>query len=316
MSTFDVTTRRIGDLSSFEIAHYDDRLLIWGDERPGQVWVISEDSELTQTIYTDPEASTIVTAKESDGALIVVHRDGRVVLLREGSDQGVSFESPGVRDAVWDRDVGLVVARSRTELLDSSLLLVDLSTGETAAIDGDAFLTDQLSFDHRKNILFAVSLVGDHSEPSTVIRRYSGANLSTQRVVWQESGEFTPATVHWDSDGEALYAALDGRPLMTLAGTSDTGAVGRRFDTRAVAVNRSVVATANADGSVSIYWKGTTSHLADVFLIDDGWIFATDRHYLVSDRDLAGYISLAGAESEDAVERQELQLPLLLRPDQ
>ncbi len=132
--------------------------------------------------------------------------------------------------------------------------------------------------------------------------------------MWSEPGERLPASLRWDAEAETLYAALDGHPLVSFAGR-DAGFEGNRLDTRAIAVNASVVATANADGSVSIYWKETITHLADVYLIDDGWIFATERNYLVSDRRLTSYISVTGVDEEDAVARQELQLPLLLRPD-
>ncbi|MFP4550855.1 MAG: hypothetical protein ACLFNT_08630 [Spirochaetales bacterium] len=316
ITTFETETRRIGDLSSFSISSAEPGLLMWSDERPGQVWITSDERDLTETVYNDTRQEEIVTARVSDGALVVVHRSGRVVLFPDGWDQaGISFTSTGVRDAVWDRDVGLIVARSESDRLDSSLIIVDMSTGETATVDSEAFLTDRVEFDHERNVLYAVSLVGEKREPFTVLRRYSGSDLQSQRVLVRREGDALPTVLSFDQERGALFAALDGEPMREIGGDGSNRIEGNRLDTRAIAVNNTAVAAANADGSISIYWKGTSTHLADVYFADGGWIFATDQHYLLSAASLTRYVSVSGVEAEDALERQELELPLLLRPD-
>ena len=140
---------------------------------------------------------------------IVVQRDGRILQLSTlAGIPAFQYSALGAQDALWDPDVGVVAAKTRTSAFDTSLVVVDLSTRETLPVDTEAFLSSRVELDPRSPTLYSLSLVGSQSAPSTRLTRHSGRAFGRSQTLVELRGEYPSADMVWDSSTNSLITSL------------------------------------------------------------------------------------------------------------
>ena len=296
-----------------ELHRIGDAVFAWAPSEPGTVWQLAE-REL-ESLYDDEADAPIATVRAADTGFLVLHRDGRLVSVREGQDEpSIGYQGRGLQDAVWSDSLGLVAAKSRTSAFDSSVILVDERTGETVAASTDAFLTTRLAVDPRTNDVYSIGLFGEPGSVETRLTRLSGRGLRSEADLIRESGERAEADLTWDHrTGSVLTTLGDGSLRRVSNGAEELFEPTERLPNR-ITSNDAVVAAVNQDGSVTLWDSRTRAHLADIFVFGDAWIgMAQNGAFYASSRTAErnlGFLAAPGSQQRVADFRVSLPFQL------
>ena len=316
MNFLNDTTTVVPDVSRARAAVDGQTLVVW-ESGSQTVWRLDE--ELVPELTFDAADSAAVSrVRPTKDGLLVLFRDGLITLLDEQFETQFEYRSSGVQDAVWDPDIGLVIAQTQGSLFGSSIIVVDPNTGETVPLQTGAFLTRSLAIDSARDVVYALALVGDQNSATAQIVRYSGRGLRQNSVLFRGEGGRTAGEIVWDESTQTLFTTLStGRVTGVDGGLEGVVAETSRQPVRAAPGER-ILATGNADGTVSLFWKESGRHLADIIVFPDGWIITAGRGYLTSSRGLERYLTVVPLNESArpaTLDELELNLPLLIRPD-
>ncbi|MFW5788379.1 MAG: hypothetical protein ACOCW3_00435 [Spirochaetota bacterium] len=306
------TRTRLDDMERLRFTADGERLLVWGGEEAGSIWELLTPSAEPQRIYDDETGVPVRTVRATEAGPLVVHRDGRIVLLsREAEGERFRHKAVGAQDALWDPQLGLVTAKTRTSSFDSSLMIVDPLTEETVAARTDAFLTTELELDPRSRTLYAIGLHGRQSDPTTRLLELTGSGFSQRTVVDESSRELSGGDLLWDSREGVLLSSMTYDEVRRYRSGRDDGSlepVERLHGT--LALGGSLIAAANLDGSVSFWRRESGEHVADLVVVGSEWIAITRRgEYLTSSRAAERYLTFLPA-SRTRLELGDFRLSL------
>ena len=273
-----------------------DQLLVWGsDEQGSVVWTITPPYTNADVTYRSDTQAAITLVRATATNPLVVRRDGRIVQLSNlaGITQ-FEYSALGAQDALWNPDIGVVAAKTRTSSFDTSLVVVDLSTRETLPVDTEAFLTSRVELDPRSLTLYSLSLVGSQSAPITRLTRHSGRAFARSQTLQELPGEYSSADIVWDMTTNSLITSLSTVGVVRYSANS-TSAVefepAAHLATQLVPFNGLLLAR-NTDGTATVWDSRTGAHLLDLYMLgDDQWIaMATGGAFLSSSRSAERYL--------------------------
>jgi hypothetical protein len=270
-------------------------VFIWGDsENPGRINRLSPPSIQTEVYYEDPDENPAVDVRSTPAGPVVVHRDGRVIQFTdEVAVPRFTYAARGAQSADWSTQFGLVIAKTRANSFDSSVIRVDQLTGETVRVRSEAFLTTDIAFGDGST-LYGVGLFGSPGEPTTRLSRYSGADLERATVLVEFDGEDPFGRVFWDRETGILYTTVGYEGLLSVEGRTvtprdATGQIARKIRSGGV-----YIAVVNADGSVTLWNRFTGEFLFDLYALENGeWIAMNENgSFFASDRSVEQYLDL------------------------
>ena len=269
-----------------------ERVLIWGlSDQTGTVYELRPPSVRPVPIYIDERANAVRTVRSTDGGPLLVHRDGRVIQL--APDQQVErfrYDALGVQAAVWDPQLGIVAAKTRSGRLDSAIIRVDPLTQETVPVNMDAFLATDVALGSR-GTAYAIGLFGQQGVPETRLVRISGSGFDQVTVLDQFAGEDVTASVLWDSRTDSVLTSVGYEGMKRIKGRTleifeSTGQIPREF-----AIHGLLVAAVNTDGSVTLWSRDTGEHLFDIYVDGNQWLAMNRRGaYLSSSASMERYL--------------------------
>ncbi|TVQ24537.1 MAG: hypothetical protein EA382_08390 [Spirochaetaceae bacterium] len=312
---------RIGPLS---IAAHGTTLYLWGPGEPGAIFTYDLTRRTAVEHYRDQAGSAIQTALFTDDGMLVVHRDGRVVVVPTDG-QRFTYTATGVQDALWSPTIGLVIARASSGPLDAPILIVDPRTRETVPVDAPGFVAQRLAYSSETNTLYAIVLQGSPSSPTSRLYQIGNRGLERGTPILEHAGSPIGRSLVWDSRAMRVYTTMTGR----VAGVSPQSANERGNNDVDVELDRaqrlatsisvaSLVAATNADGTVSLWYRAGGTHLADVTLLPDGWLVTGATGFLSSgsrvERLLSYFPERETGRPEELADRR-MELPLYIRPN-
>lgn len=295
-----------------QIAADGSQLLLWGDQSaPGTIWGLSPFADFPMVVALTEHSAPIAAVRRSPFGPLLVHRDGRVARVALDGTVEFLFTAIGLQDAAWDSAAGLVAAKTRSTSFDSSLIVVDQRTGETIAASTSAFLTTRVVSDPRTGTLYSLGLVGSQASPATELMRHTQRLTRTDLLLRIEQ-ENPQADLLWDDRTSSLLTSVDpGRVYRFVDGSAELLEPVERLHQK-LAVGGHVIASVNADGTVTFWDRRSGDHLVDLWILDAGWIAATvDGAFLASSLSAERYLTLLTAPRLRAtVADFRLQLPL------
>lgn len=288
--------------SNTKIEASGSRLLIWGqgEEADGTVYRLSPPSTSPQLFYSDDDEASVRSVVSTPAGPLIVHRNGRILQLSEFSSiERFRYFALGAQTATWGAELGLVVGKTRSNSLDSSLVVIDQLTQETLQVNTDAFLTTQVALDDRQNVLYSIGLSADSgSEVSTRLLRHSGPGFAQLSVLHEVPGADTGASLRWDDRNRTVLSTISGTGLQRYVGRLAEPFEGGENLPREIAVYGRLVAATNGDGSVTLWERDSGQHLFDLFLFGESdWIAITrEGAYLSSSSTVERYLQFVPAE--------------------
>ena len=161
----------------------------------------------------------------------------------------------------------LVLGRLAGGALGSSLVRIDLQTGETAPLPGSETLTFALAPDPTDGTLYALGMSVDGR---TTLSRYDGSELQSQTIVDSARGEYVSASLTIDPTSNYLYTSL-GREVVRAW-------TGRRMEKLAVTARATlalcaiggVLASLERDSSISLWDTATDTSFGGIYPFSDG----------------------------------------------
>lgn len=292
-------------------------ILMWKrDEPSAEIWHYDPLLGRVDT-YRDPQddAPAVRGVSAHDDGVVVLTTSGSFRdLPEEGEAATFSYEALGMEDVIRTERYGIVVGKSRTDAFSSALLLIDPETGETVPIRTD----ERLIFDIAPaddDALYTLGLRELGGGTETVLRRRFGRNLAAADTLLTAAGEHLDAHLIYDEDSDSTFAVIDQAAPYRISGSSrrtlpESGQLARRVN-----VVDQVVASANADGSVSFWSIGDNAHLADLYLFRNGeWALVTvDGRYVVPSRFDESYLRYIPSSSRDRRELRDRRIELDVR---
>ncbi len=138
--------------------------------------------------------------------VFTLQKDGVVMVFRPGDSAHVfRYALPGAVCIAPLGNGSLVLGRLAGGELGSSLVRIDLRTGETAPLPGFETLTFAILPDTADSMLYTL---GISTDGRTTLSRYDGSTLQSQTVVDSAPGEFVSASLTIDPASSYLYTSL------------------------------------------------------------------------------------------------------------
>lgn len=291
------------------------RLLVWGTDKPGTLRELIPPDSLAQSVYVDERGVPVTRVRASEAGPLVVHRDGTIVQVGSpGEEERFRYTAVGAQDAIWDPELGLLAAKTRSGSFDSSLIAVDPLTGETIAASTDAFLTTRLALDARSSTLFAIGLHGSQASPSTRLTQLTGRGFPRSTVLDEVDFETTDGDLLWDARERALLSSMRLRSVERYrSGRREALEEVERLHTN-LTVGANLVAARNMDGTVTVWTRDTGEHVVDLYAIGPEWIAITrEGRYLTSSGAAERYLTFLPAE-RTGLDLEDFRISLPFEP--
>ena len=270
-------------LTGAQMERDGERILIWGtSEEPGTIFELVPPSTQPGRFYLDEDQNPIRTVRSTDGGPLVIYRDGRVIQLASNLQvERFRYMAVGAQAAVWDPQLGIVAAKTRSGAIDPAIIRVDPLTQETVPVVTNAFLATDVALGSRSTV-YALGLFGSPEFPESRLLRISGDELDQIRQLDEFAGEDATARVLWDRRTNAVLTTLGYEGVKRISGRTleifqSTGQIPREM-----AVQGLLVASANRDGSVTLCNRESGEHQFDIYVRGSDWIALNRRGVFLS----------------------------------
>jgi len=246
----------------------DTRLLAWpmGDA-PGALALIDCDTHAVRDLgaaFDNPLAAVAVRG----GRIFTLERGGRIQSVDAASGtQKLVAVRPGAVCLAPLGDTGLVVGRVRGGSLESSMVRIDLRTGETAPVSSSEAFTYALAVDASDGSLYSL---GVDQDGSTKLFRHQGADLGRESVVDSAAGEYLGASLCRDPDSGVVYSSIGRRQVSTWS----RGVLSHLRDPspgiQAMQVRQGLLCALQRDSTVTVWDTVQDRAVATLFPFADG----------------------------------------------
>jgi WD40 repeat protein len=244
------------------------RLVIWQQgEGAGSVGAVDLSSrQYTRWGFTFDGPLAAVTSR--DGLLFTLEKSGNVKVLDPESGAQVFQSSwPGAACLAPLGSDSIALGRLSGGALGSSLVRIDLRTGETAPLPGSATLTFALAPDPAGGGLYSLGVSADGH---TRLTRYDGAELQTETIVDSADGEFPSASLSFDPISDALYTSLGREVVKSWNGASLQRLADPARGTLSLYALEGLLASLQRDSSVTLWDTAADRSFGEIYPFADG----------------------------------------------
>ncbi len=288
-------------------------ILMWRRDGDGAtIW--SYDPILNQTeVYVEAEAPVRHLSAHDEG-LMVLSTDGSFRdLSGDTLEPTFSYTALGMEHVLRTDRFGILVGKGRTDAFSSALLRINPDTGETVPIRTDNRLIFDMAYDGDSG-LYTLGLRNAGDTTETVLQRRSSRSLVAADTLLTTPGEHLQGHVIYDGGSESAFAVIDQpAPFRIHEGVHRTLEAAEHRARRPAAI-RSVLAAANADGSISFWEIDTGTHLADLYMFRGGeWALVTaDGRFAAPSRFDQSFLRYVPTSRRDrrTLEDRRIELPL------
>jgi WD40 repeat protein len=207
-----------------------------------------------------------VTARKD--TLFTLEKDGTVKVLKFRTGEEL-FQTrwPGAVCIAPFGSSSLVLGRLSGGVLGSSLVRIDMRTGETAPIPGSATLTFALAPDPTGDRLYSLGVSPDGR---TRLTRHDGAGLQTETVVDSAEGEYPSASLAFDPSSDFLYTSLGREVVKAWTGVSLESLGDPSRGTLSLRALDGLLASLQRDSSVSLWDSVADRSFGELYPFADG----------------------------------------------
>ncbi len=214
--------------------------------------------------FDGPLASAVVV----DGTLFTLEKGGEVQAL--DTSTGAQLYKDRWPGALCIAPLGarsLALGRLSGGALGSSLVRIDLDTGETAPLPAAVALTFALAPDAAGSALYAL---GEGPGGRTSLTRYDGPGLQAETVLDSVNGEYTSASLSLDPVKDSLYTSLGRDIVRVWTGGSFMKLADSARGTLTLCALDGLLASLQRDSTVSIWDTTADRAFAEIYPFADG----------------------------------------------
>lgn len=201
----------------------------------------------------------VVYTLEKSGEVRVFQLATGVPLFRSRWPGAVCVAPLGTRSLVLGRLAGGAVG--------SSLVRIDLETGETAPLPGSETLTFALAPDPKDGTLYALGMSADGH---TTLSRYDGSELESQTIVDSARGEYVSASLTIDPSSNYLYTSLGREVVRAWTGRAMQRLAEPARATLTLCALGGVLASLERDSSISLWDTSADRPFGGIYPFRDG----------------------------------------------
>jgi WD40 repeat protein len=203
-----------------------------------------------------------------DGRIVSLERSGMVRLI-DIQDSTLRFSAwlPGINRIALGPGKMLFGAKSAAGVGDSSLISLDMGTGEIAPLASRSVYTYELLHDTSRGVLYSI---GVGSDGGTDLLVNEGTKLDTQTLMRHFDSSDLFASLALDPSTGILYTSLGFDIISAWNGKTATELPPTRSTPRKLASNEGLLFALNSDSSFAILETASERELADISLFPDG----------------------------------------------
>ena len=261
-SSKDEMQARFGSISSKIdscAALNDESLLLWSSSTAAPLLRFNDVAGDVARLYTSQRGITSLSVSASGIAL--VEGNTRAVFIGDGEREPFAYSASGLQDAVMVSEHRMLVAKSADMQSPASLILVDVTTGETAPLNFTADICFALSpIERRHDLLCAYAITQDAktNKKSTelILIKINEEQLS--------KSEIETVAVYSDEDLSAKLLPITSDRILAALGKTGLSEIRRRGGRQRmfertyalpakIAATEKDAVTLNYDGSISWY---------------------------------------------------------------
>ncbi len=210
----------------------------------------------------------LTTASVVDGTLFTLEKNGEVEALDTAT--GAELYKTSWPGAICIAPLGgesLVLGRLSGGSVGSSLVHIDLRTGETAPLPDSSALTFALAPDFAGGRLYSL---GVSLDGRTSLTLYEGEELQKAAVLYSADGEYTSASLSIDPTKDFLYTSLGREVVKMWTGGSLESLADSARGTLTLCALDGLLASLQRDSTVSLWDTTANRAFADIYPFADG----------------------------------------------
>ncbi len=263
----------LGEIESPRMVYGDGSFFLYGTAKDGRAQVKVFDAKTGSPSYGLNLQSPPLAISVADGRFLILDSSGTIKVYDSANGTEVfSYTGAGLQSAVLVDASTALIGKSRSGLLRSSLLKIDMKTGETAPIVDDTNLITFKIVRDRETGNFLTLGIDEKSPGTTVAKRYSPAYGFLQ-VIYSSPDENVGAAIV--EDGSAVYTTLGNEGAVRIDGKETKFFPDSRLPTR-LAVSGKLLYALTTDGSLTVFDEKDGSTVATLYLANDGTAVCED----------------------------------------
>jgi len=208
---------------------------------------------------------------------LLLEKNGVLRLLNPIDEEELfSYRSFGLQTAVKSYRNDIILARNRTELIDTTLLQINPVTSETVPINDRNLLTFELDYDTSTRSLYSLGFERRQNSIRTVLKRHQGSNYGRVSTLLSYPGEDNSASLAIDPETSRVFTSLGYGEVHMFAWDGFSVMEKIEHIPRKLYVHRGRLFSLNSDSSVSM-WDISTGKLELSMTVFDNLSWAVRR---------------------------------------
>lgn len=272
-------------------------------------YLLFSKGKISQFTFFDPDFGFMFTpTPDLDSSILSVESDGKGILVLDSSGvvhvldpdslaSEFTYNAFGLTDAILDEG-RIIAGKDRQSGFQSSLIIIDTSSGETVPLLDSNMVTYSLLKNPINGNIYSLGFENYGSETRTVLKEHDAPSLSRSTLLMSYQGEDYSAHMCLLPDTTTVYTTLGYNGISEIAGTSVRTFKVEDHVPRVITASANYLFTINTDNTVSVLDRADGTKLGELYIFRDGsWVLTFGSGGYVSSPFGEKYIS--GANSKN-----------------
>jgi hypothetical protein len=252
----------------------DSTFILWqkGGDKEGKFHFLDTD---TMTL-SPPEifSSPLISLKIQGGTALTLEANGTCSLINlETMERTFSFSSFGIQTVCFAGYSRIVAGKSKASGFDSSLMEINVITGETVLIEDPNLFTYDIVYDARSKQIYSLGIQNIGGSLKSVLKVHTGTHFEYARILSTFDEEDATASLAIDPASYKVFTSLGFGLIRQYRGYGITFFEKTPRIPRKLNFHGKLLYSTNRDGSVSVWDGGAGTKVTDFYMLHGGeWI--------------------------------------------
>lgn len=247
------------------------RFVMWNQSgNSGSYRIYNPNTGIGSSIGNFP--APFIEVQNANGQLLTLDSQGNINLLNIDSGKSTfNYTAFGLQTVTYVSPTKIVAGMSQNGVLNTALLQLNPTTGETVPIPDPALLVFGLAYDPTNQILYSLDIDGSGSNMSTVLKSHPLATLGNGTSLYSYSGEDQNAGIAVAAASDSIYTSLGFSGVRHIVASSGktTKLESTNHIPRKLIINGKWLISLNTDSTVSIWNRSTGKRIATLYVFKD-----------------------------------------------
>jgi len=258
------------------------RFILWEKNESGPGYFYFYNSGTDTFDFPQIMKNPIVQIKSNGREIVILENDGTCTIKKLSTlDDLFTYTSFGIQSIDFAGKNRLVAGKQKTFSFDSSLVEINIETGETVFINDPNLYTYEVVYEENKGRLYSLGIAEKNGSMQSVLKAHTGSHFEYGRPLLTRNSEDHSASVILDPENGSIFTSLGFDTIRKSTGYSFAEFESTERIPRALRIHNGYIYSLNRDSSISVYKENTGKLILELYILEnDRWIilFANGKY--------------------------------------